>query len=166
LSDRVTIEQRSVVPAPIEDVWQRVTSLEGINAELAPFVRMTLPLSMKVRPISAVRSGDRLGRSWLLLFGLLPFDFDDIGVHEIEHGRRFHEKSRMASMRSWEHERTLRECQDGTEVHDRITLELKYPFSAIPFLRRLVTAAVRYLFVHRHRRLALWAAGRSGDRKP
>ena len=53
-----------------------------------------------------MRLGERLFRSWILLFGVLPIDYDDITLVSIEPGRGFHERSSMLSMRVWEHERT------------------------------------------------------------
>ena len=38
-----TFREVSEVPAPVEKVWQRVTSPEGINHELGPFLKMTMP---------------------------------------------------------------------------------------------------------------------------
>jgi hypothetical protein len=33
-----------------------------------------------------VKPPDRLGRSWLLLFGFIPFDYDDLGLAELGPG--------------------------------------------------------------------------------
>lgn len=154
----LTIEQTSIVPAAPEEVWERVTSPEGINHELAPFVRMTVPGPMKRRTVAELKPGDRLGRSWLLFLGFLPFDFDDIRIAELEHGRRFREASTMLSIERWEHERVLRPTSSGTEVADRVTFQLKKPLAYLPFVERALAGALSKLFAHRHRRLAKWFA--------
>ena len=38
---------------------------------------------------------------------MIPIDYDDLTLVALEPGRGFHERSRMLSMRVWEHERTL-----------------------------------------------------------
>ena len=54
-----------------------------------------------------VHDGQHLGRSWLLLGGLLPFDYDDITIERVEPGRWFQEDSTMLSQRSWRHHRAV-----------------------------------------------------------
>ena len=60
----------------------------------------------------------------------------------------------MCSIRKWEHERTLRAVEGGTEVTDRVTMEMRWPLSRIPGLQHLAAKTLALLFGHRHRRLA------------
>ena len=130
-------------------------SPEGINDELRPWIRMTMPAPLRDKSIDDVEAGQRLGRSWLLLFGALPFDYDDLALAELEPGRRFLERSTMLSMSTWEHERVVEPRDDGTcEVTDRIAFELRRPLALVPGLPGVVLAILRRLFAHRHRRLA------------
>jgi hypothetical protein len=92
------VVQRSTVRASAEDVWLRVVTPEGINDELRPWMRMTIPRSLRGKTIDDVEPGHRLGRSWLLLFGVFPFDYDDLGLAELGPGFRFLERSTMLSM--------------------------------------------------------------------
>src|SRR4051812_8968969 len=96
-------EVRTNVAAPADAVWLRVTTPEGINDELAPVMRMTMPAAMRGKSLADLSPGAHLGRSWLLLFGLVPFDYDDLFIAEIRPGH-FLERSTMLSMRVWEHE--------------------------------------------------------------
>jgi ligand-binding SRPBCC domain-containing protein len=82
------------------DVWERVASIEGVNAELAPWVRMTLPEGAELR-------AGPLGRSWILLAGLLPIDYDDVVLESYAPGRGFRERSTLGSASAWWHDRTL-----------------------------------------------------------
>ena len=135
---------------------------EGINDELRPLLRMTMPPSLRGRTISEVPLGERLGRSWILLFGLVPVDYDDLGLAERGPGFRFLERSTMLSMGSWEHERTVAPAGNGCEVTDRLTFRLRRPLSAVPGSARLAYAIVARLFAHRHGRLAKhWANART-----
>jgi hypothetical protein len=148
------VEQTSRVAAPAAEVWSRAITPEGINHELGPWLRMTMPAGLQGATIDDVSTGEPLGRSWLLLGGLLPVDYDDLQLAELEPGRRFLERSSMLSMRVWQHERVV--DQDGPAactVTDRLTFELRRPLRWIPGFDRLAGAIVGRLFAHRHRRL-------------
>lgn len=145
------IVKESIVDAPIRQVWDRVVSPEGINHEMRPWLTMTMPDGARDLTIETVPLGVPLGRAWLRLFGVVPFDFDRLSIAALEEGRSFHEKSTMLSMRRWEHERTLTP-HDGerTRVHDRVTFAPRLPLQP---LTPLLSRALRAFFAHRHRRL-------------
>ena len=102
-------------------------SAEGINFEMAPLFRMTVPRGLDDLDLATVEPG-RLGRSWILLFGLVPVDYDDLGLERIEPGRGFLERSTMLSQRLWEHERTIEPLAGGgCTVTDRVAWEPRLP---------------------------------------
>ncbi len=137
------------------ELWDHATSIDGIGYELGPWLCMTVPRGLDARAFAARLGGGgaalpaRLGRSWVLALGVVPFDWDDLAIVEVEPGRRFLERSTMLSMRSWQHERTLQPLEKGTRVVDRLAWE---PRALVPdaLARRVVTA----IFRHRHARLA------------
>ena len=43
-----------------------------------PYLRMTLPPGVERLDPESIELGKKIGRGWILLFGLLPFDYDDI----------------------------------------------------------------------------------------
>jgi len=145
------IERQSVVDAPAEQVWARVVTPEGINDEVRPWMTMSMPRGAEALTVDNVPVGVPIGRCWLRLFGVLPFDFDLLTIAALDRGRRFDEQSTMMSMRTWRHQRTV--TPDGEAkavVRDRITFELRAPLRpATP----IVAAGLRALFGHRHRRL-------------
>jgi ligand-binding SRPBCC domain-containing protein len=146
----VIVERTTRVPAAAPIVWERVTSVEGVNDELRPWLRMTVPRAWRGASIDDLPLGERVGRSWVLLGGVLPVDYDDLTLVEVEPGRRFLERSPMGSMRSWQHERTVEPAGDGAcEVTDRLEFEPR-----VQVARRPAAAIVARLFAHRHRRLA------------
>ena len=151
----VVVEHESVVRAPIAEVWARITDPRGINDELAPVLAMRMPRAVRGMSIDEVPVGVRLGRAPLLLFGVLPVEFDNLTIANMERGRRFHEKSSMVLLRRWEHERELQPLPSGgTRVHDRLTFEVRAPLSHVPIVAAVARRAVAGLFAHRHRRLA------------
>lgn len=143
----------SEIDWPVEQVWQRVTTQEGINDEMGPYVKMTMPRQFRGKSIADVTPGTRIGKSFLLLFGVIPFGFDDITVAQIEPGRMFREESVMTGMRVWVHHRTLEPKGDRTIVCDEITLAPQAPMGLIPGWGRLLSIALSAFFAHRHRRL-------------
>jgi hypothetical protein len=134
-------------------VWERATSAEGINAELGPLLRMTVPRGLESLDLHGLEPGP-LGRSWVLLFGLVPVDYDDIGLKRIEPGRGFLEGSTMLSQRLWEHERTIEPGGEGTAIVDRIAWEPRLPLPA-----RLLRPLFAAVFRHRHRQLQRYFGG-------
>jgi hypothetical protein len=150
-----SVEQSSVVAADAGDVWARAISEEGINDELRPILRMKMPAALRDKTIDDVEVGVPLGRSWILLFGLIPVDYDDLCLAELGPGHRFLERSSMLSMRVWQHERLVEPTGEGSSlVTDRLGFELRRPLAWIPGSSRLARALVAALFRRRHRRLA------------
>jgi ligand-binding SRPBCC domain-containing protein len=145
------IERQSIVDAPVEQVWARVVTPEGINDELRPWMTMSMPRGAESLTVDNVPVGTPIGRAWMRLFGVVPFDYDRLTIAELEPGRGFREESTMLSMRRWRHERSVAPEGDAkTLVRDRITFELRAPLRlATP----VVAAGLRALFGHRHRRL-------------
>jgi ligand-binding SRPBCC domain-containing protein len=150
-TDHVRVFERSaVISAPAADVWERVVSPDGINNEMRPWMTMSMPRSARGMTVDTVPLNVVLGRAWIRLFGLIPIDYDALSIVELEPGRYFHEKSTMASMRRWEHERTLAALDDGsTRVTDRITFEPR-----VPGIGAILGRVLAAFFGHRHRRLA------------
>src|SRR4051794_8195897 len=106
---------------------------------------MTVPRGIDV---DALRPG-HLGRSWILLAGVLPIDYDDIGLAVLEPGHGFRERSTMGSARAWHHDRELVPLPaGGTRVVDEVAFAPRLPgFGGI---QAFVFEA---MFRWRHRRL-------------
>jgi ligand-binding SRPBCC domain-containing protein len=153
---RGPIVTRSFLEATPAAVWARVASFEGINDEFAGLLRMTAPREVKERGLDGVVVGERLCRSWLLLFGLIPFDYDDITVVELDPPHGFLERSTMLSNRVWEHRRSIEPAEGGCVVTDAIRYEPRLPTPHA--IQRRVYALV---FAIRHRRLRRRFGGRA-----
>lgn len=145
-----TVENHVEVPAATAAVWDRIVQPDGINDEMRPWMTMTMPRGAVGLTVDTVPLGRPLGRAWLRLFGLVPFDFDHLTIVELEPGRRFLERSTMLSMRLWEHERTVIPVAGGTRVHDRVAFDPRLP---IPGLAAVLARVVDAFFKHRQRRL-------------
>ena len=151
----LSVEQTSVIARPAREVWDRAVTEEGINDELRPILRMTMPPALREKTVDTVEVGVPLGRSWILLGGLLPVDYDDLQLAELEPGRRFLERSRTLTFSVWQHERIVEADGEGScRVTDRLGFELKRGVAWFPGMARLASAVVGFLFRHRHKRLA------------
>jgi hypothetical protein len=156
LTDRSSPTKRSAeisvasrLDATPDAVWERIVTPEGINDEMRPFMRMTVPRGFERLEPERVELGRPLGRSWVLLFCLIPFDYDDLTLVRLEPGRGFLERSRMLSQRRWEHERTLEPLDGGgCLIADRVRWEPRLGLPGAP-----LRPGIGWFFGHRHRRL-------------
>lgn len=130
-------------------MWTHVTSFAGINDELRPLLRMTAPPRLRAVGSLELAPPAKLGKSVLLAFGVVPVDYDDIGIVEFDPPHRFLERSRMLSAAHWEHERTLTPTERGCLLTDRVEFEPRFPGTGA-----VLNTLVPRLFRHRHTRLA------------
>ena len=147
LMGRRSFEIRSALTAPASEVWRQVTTLDGVNAELAPWFRMSGPARLHEAALSDAPVGQRLGRCWLLLFGVLPVEYDDLVLATVE-PLAFVESSSMLLQRTWRHERRLEANAAGCTVTDRVSWEPRLAGAGL-----LLSWVVPALFRHRHARL-------------
>lgn len=145
----VTIERTSELAAPRAEVWAVVSTMDGVNAELMPLVRMTHPAHLRSLEDRELVPGEIVFHSWLLLFGVIPFDRHALALESVDTGVGFEEESSSWVQRRWCHERTLADRADGgTSVTDRLEVEPR-----LGLARPLVGPIVARIFAHRHRRL-------------
>jgi hypothetical protein len=140
------IRLASTLRASVDDVWAHAVTMEGVNDELSPWVRMTVPAHARGRTIDSVPIGTEAFVSTLLAFGFVPFDRHRLVLVELAPGR-FLERSTSWLHRSWEHERTVEPVAVGCRVVDRVLVEPRLPVGSV---ERFV---VQRIFAHRHRRL-------------
>ena len=128
-------------------VWRHAVSPAGINRELRPILRMTFPPGV-TDVVASWRPGAPPVRSWMLLGGVLPVEYDDLSFAAVEPGRRFLERSVLLSQRVWEHERLIEPTAGGCRVTDRLRFESRVALTA-----PISAAVVGAVFRLRHRNL-------------
>jgi hypothetical protein len=144
----VFVERSSLLAAPAAGVWARVVTPDGINDEFRPWLTMAVPAGAADLSIDSLELGTSIGRCWVRLFGVLPVDYDDLTIVELEPGRRFLERSRLFTAPRWQHERIVEPVDDITSrLTDRLTFTPRRGFGL--FGPRII----RLIFWHRHRRL-------------
>lgn len=146
-----TVEKISHLAAPAPVVWNRLLTAEGINEDMRPWLTMSLPPGLSTGSLDHAPVGVPLGRAWLRAFGVVPFEWDNLMLAELEPGRRFHEISSMITAWWWEHERTLTPIgAHQTRVHDRVVFQARRGGHVVEALMHLLVNGV---FTHRHHRL-------------
>jgi ligand-binding SRPBCC domain-containing protein len=147
MSDPGEFVVSSILSAEPETLWRHAVSPRGVNREFRPFLRMTFPAG--TRDLTAGwKPGQRLFRSWLLVAGLVPVDFDDVVFAEIEPGRRYLERSSLFTQSLWEHERIIEHESAGARVTDRVRFVPR-----LGWLGPLYAPIFRAVFRWRHRNL-------------
>lgn len=136
----------SFLAAPEAVVWAAVSNMKGVNRELFPWVRMTVPAQARDKTLAEAPTGEPLFASYLLALGVLPFDRHVLRLDRVERGH-FLERSWSVLQRRWEHERWVESAEGGCRVRDRLRVE---PRLAPESLVRVIVGA---LFRWRHRKL-------------
>lgn len=129
------------------EAWTWITSFDGISKEMAPYMRMTKPRGVTSLASVDYQPGKRLFRSWVLLFGVIPFDYSDLTLLTLDEGVGFVEQSPMCSMRLWRHERHITPNETRSTLTDTLTFEPR-------LFGWLTYNIVRAFFTRRHRMLA------------
>lgn len=154
MTTEARFEITTPLAAPADQVFSAAMTEEGINYELGPWLRMTMPKGIAPgMTIDDAPLGEPLGRSWILLARVIPVDYDDLCLVERGPGLRFLERSQLGSAKLWEHEREVLATGDSScEISDRLRFEPRAPLRVIggaAIAQRIVAT----LFRHRHARL-------------
>jgi ligand-binding SRPBCC domain-containing protein len=148
VSRAYSFEFSSRLAAPADEVWAHAASMRGVNRELSPLARMTHPRELSVLEPGRVPLGQRAFRSWIFALGVVPIDYDDLTIVELEPGRRFLERSPMLTQREWQHERVVDRDGSGSIVTDRVRFTPRVAVLGPAFL-----VVFRLAFRLRHRNL-------------
>lgn len=106
--------------ASAERVWAHASAFADINRELRPLLRMTYPPRLARLTPESFPLGRVAFRSWILLFGLVPVEYDDFTLVELVPGHHFAEVSQLLSMREWRHRRVVTRAGSGCVLQDEI----------------------------------------------
>jgi ligand-binding SRPBCC domain-containing protein len=139
---RLTVEV--ALHANRAEVWAAMSTVGGVNKEVAPFVRMTDPTDGAPFDTEPWRVGAPV--SWQLLFGVIPVDRHRIELVALPDGGGFREASSTWWYRVWWHERALLDDPGGCVVRDSVEIEPR-----LTMADPIVGWAVRWMFRRRHR---------------
>ena len=139
----IRLEFSSRLAAPTDEVWKWISSWKSISTEMWPYFRMTAPNGVTSIDDLNVVPGTPLFRSRVYLFGIIPIDYSDVTLLELDKGRGFVEQSPMGSMTLWRHERRISNGANGCTLTDILTFQPRMS-------RRLVAWFIGRVFKHRH----------------
>lgn len=143
----ISLKFESKLKATPEQVWARITSIDGLTSEMWPIFTMTAPKGIRTLDDIYVKADKILFRSWILLGGILPIDFTDLRLKRLEPGKGFVEESNMGSMKYWRHERKIVPAEQGYSLLiDELTFEPRY-------FKSLSAGTIKFFFSHRHKNL-------------
>ncbi len=135
--------------SPLE-VWKKISTLQGVNEELAPFVRMTASADQMKLPFTEAPIQQKLFTSVLLLFRVIPVDLHFLKLDDIwQYGFRENSSSLMHAY--WQHERTITGEADNCVLKDHLKFKPR-----LPLIHLIMRPIVRFIFEHRHRQLQKW----------
>lgn len=124
-------------------IWDEIASLDGVNREMAPWLRMIPPPGTD---LADAASGE-VFRLRLRGPGGLPLGGYPLQLRSYAEGAGFLEQTRIARLVLWQHQRTISADGDGGTL---ITDALGWVWRAA-LLDPVLAAAVRRFFGHRHR---------------
>ncbi len=136
----------STLRATPEQVWAHAGSFDGVNRELWPLCCMTHPRHLRMLAPETFPVGRTAFRAWIHLFGLVPIEFDDFRLIELEPGQGFLEASRLLSIVEWRHRRTLTATGNGCVLTDDIAFVPRWRATG-----PLLAGTYRFAFAWRQR---------------
>ena len=139
---------QSVVNVETNQLWQVLTNMQGVNYELAPFVKMTIPKEYRDFTIADAPIGEKLFKSVILFFQFIPVDIHHFKLEKVVPNERFEENSSSLMHYFWKHTRILTTIDKGTLVKDTIQF---YP--RLPLIGFFLKPIYQLVFKNRHQRL-------------
>ncbi|WP_226597235.1 hypothetical protein [Marinobacter nauticus] len=121
-------------------------TMQGVNRELSPFIRMTAPSEWSSKSIFEWPTGKVLFSSWILLFGILPIDRHTFFFQAIDRQRGFSEASSSLTNKIWHHRRDLHRNGTSCRVIDTVEFQCR-----LPLLAYVLGPVYRFIFEHRHK---------------
>ena len=147
----IRLRFRTTLRTSADKVWAQVSTMDGVNQELGPWVRMTAPATFRRRSLQEATPTQLQGvlfHSVLLAFGCLPFDVHALHLSSVTPGAGFSEHSTSWMHKTWIHRRRLQPTAEGCIVTDDLAIEPR-----LILMTPVVRLVVGFLFRHRHRRL-------------
>lgn len=138
----------SLINADKHTLWNHITQMKNVNAELMPFVRMTYPTNRSEIGNNDVPLHETLFKSYVFLFEFIPIDIHYLKLDKIDFGNAFYENSTTMTHKYWKHTRTLTSQNEKTFVCDEVHFLPRFE----P-LGNVMLPIIKKVFEHRHEQL-------------
>ena len=144
---------KSEINTTKEILWQHITQMQHVNAELMPYAKMTYPADRSKIGTQDVPLHQVLFKSVILLFGFIPVDLHYLSLDKIDAGTAFYENSYSLQHYYWKHTRTIIESDAKAYVRDELHFAPR-----ISFLGYVLLPVYKIIFRNRHRQLQQYFA--------
>ncbi len=131
----------------VEILRKNAFSMNGVNFELSPLVRMTSPRCYSDMSILEWPRNQHVFTSVLLLFSAIPVDYHKFIFVALEQDG-FEERSSTLMNKEWFHKRTIIASGEASLVVDKVSYQ-----SRLPFVGLLMKPLYKFIFERRHKRL-------------
>ena len=128
-----------------EDIDGLLT-MDGVNRELSPLLRMTVPPEWSNIAIFEWPTERVLFSSWILLFGIFPIDRHKFFFQSTDRHRGFAEESKSLTNKRWHHRRDIDRNGASCRVTDTVEFQCR-----LPLLAYFLAPCYRFVFKHRHK---------------
>lgn len=135
------------LPVDANALSEALLTMNGVNFELGPWLRMSAPAEWGTKPIYEWPTQAPIFTSRIFFLGFIPIDlhrfrFISVGTSGFE------ESSSALLNRVWAHQRSIQPYAEGSKVIDQVSYEPKSKL-----LGRILKPIYRATFAHRHKRL-------------
>ena len=142
-----TLELEVTLPISATQLSNDLLSMDGVNAELWPYLKMTTPKDFCANPIDQWPINKNIFTSKVLLLGVLVFDIHQFKFKSVSK-MGFNESSQSLLNSVWCHDRSLKKHDSHTIVRDVVHYQCRFNL-----LGWLLKPVYKMLFKHRHKRL-------------
>jgi len=147
---------KSEVNQDINQVWEKIGTMEGANKELFP-IKMSYPPSHKNLTPANFPSGEIAFKSTLSILGIIPIGFHRVKMDQLTPPYGFKENSISTGFQVFQHTRTIEDNSGRTIIQDEIRLVARSVYGSL--MARFYPST----FKKRHKRLVRWFGGRTLD---
>jgi len=142
-----TFEIESILPVEPIRLYLELLNINGVNCELAPYIKMSAPKQWRTKPISEWPVGEFLFSSRVTLLGLIPIDSHGFKFSAVSESG-FTETSKTLMNKEWNHTRSIVKAGEGSKVRDHIEYKSK-----LGFMGYILLPMLKAIFKHRHNKL-------------
>jgi ligand-binding SRPBCC domain-containing protein len=139
---------QSEVNTTKEILWQHITQMKNVNAELMPYAKMTYPHDKNEIGNREVPVNQVLFKSVILLLGFIPIDVHYLRLDKLVFGEAFYENSYSLQHHYWKHTRTIIEKSGKVALRD----DLQF-LPRITFCGYILLPIYKLIFYNRHQKL-------------
>ena len=144
----IKLSFKSEIKVEKEDLVKHSFSMEGVNFELFPWIRLTYPKGSYLFKKNIKPPGQFLFRSLTLFLGIVPIDLHSFYFYSLDFDGHFVEMSNSLVFKQWNHTRIISSIDGGSLLEDYLEFSPR-----LVLFRKLVKFLINRVFLHRHNKI-------------